>query len=118
LLEEYALHRLLHIFKVNNDFDTSGEGAQVAAPFDAAKKFLLEHNQVKPSQHVALRLTACDGDLINFNPTPEDPANSLVRLGSGLSHLCQVNRLIEPWEVLLDLGQSSSLNYQILSLAM
>jgi hypothetical protein len=67
---------------------------------------------------VALRLTTCDGDLINFNPTIEDPANSLIRIGSGLSHLCQVNRLIEPWEVLIDLGQSSSLNYQMLSMAL
>jgi len=95
---------------LNSDFDSSLDGAQ-AAPFEAAKRFLIELNQVKPSQHVALRLTASDGDLINLNPTPEDPSNSLIRHGSGLSHLCQVNRLIEPWEVLLDLGQSSSLNY-------
>ena len=27
LLEEYALHRILHIFKVNTEFDTSGEMA-------------------------------------------------------------------------------------------
>jgi len=65
-----------------------------------------------------LRLSLTDGDLINQNPTLEDPANSLIRLGSGLNHLSAVPKLLEPWEVLIDLGHYSSFNYQMLSMAL
>lgn len=67
---------------------------------------------------MALRLSLADSDLLNQNPTLEDPAHSFVRLGSGLHNLTQVNKLVEPWEVLIDLGHYSSFNYQILSLTL
>jgi hypothetical protein len=59
-----------------------------------------------------------DTDLVNQNPTLEDPANSLIRLGSGLSHLPQVNKMLDPWQVLIDLGHYSSYNYSMLTLAL
>lgn len=67
---------------------------------------------------MALRLSLAEPDLISLNPTLEDPANSLIRLGSGLNHLSQVSKLLEPWEVLIDLGHYSSFNYQMLSTAL
>lgn len=40
-LEEYALHRLLYIFRVNPEFENSaGESTQ----FEVAKRFLIEHH--------------------------------------------------------------------------
>lgn len=107
-IEEYALHRLLFIFKTSPDFEDANE----------LRKFLVEHHQIKPFQNVALRATMIDTDLVNQNPTFEDPANSLIRLGSGLSHLPQVSKLLEPWEVLIDLGHYSSYNYQMLTMAL
>lgn len=67
---------------------------------------------------MALRLSLAESDLISLNPTLEDPANSLIRLGSGLNHLSQASKLLEPWEVLIDLGHYSSINYQMLSNAL
>ena len=112
-LEEYALHRLLHILRVCPEF----EGTQ-DAQFEAAKKFLTDHHQIKPCQNVALRLSLADADLVCQNPTLEDPAHAFVRLGSGLHNLTQASKLVEPWEVLIDLGHFSSFNYQILSLTL
>ena len=42
----------------------------------------------------------------------------MIRIGSGLNHLTQVQKLLEPWEVLIDLGHYSSYNYQMLSMAL
>jgi len=65
-----------------------------------------------------MRLSLGNGDLVSCNPTQEDPSNSLVRVGSGLDHLSQASKFMEPWELLLDLGHYSSFNYQILTMAM
>jgi hypothetical protein len=104
----------LHILRTYPEFESSPDTPN----FDAAKKFLVDHHQIKPSQNVALRLSLTDGDLITQNPTLEDPANSMIRLGSGLNHLTQAQKLLEPWEVLIDLGHYSSYNYQMLSMAL
>lgn len=39
-------------------------------------------------------------------------------MGSGLSHLPQISKLLEPWEILIDLGHYSSVNYQTLTMAL
>ena len=65
-----------------------------------------------------MRLSLGDGDLIGQNPTLEDPTNQMLRQGSGLEHLGFSNKVMEPWELLLDLGQYCSFNYQILTMAL
>ena len=75
--EEYGIHRLLHIFRMYPEFENNGDASFTT--FEAAKKFLLDHHQIKPCQNVALRLSLADSDLISQNPTLEDPANSLIR---------------------------------------
>ena len=107
ILEDYAIHRLIHVLKTYPEFESANDTPN----FDAAKKFLIDHHQIKPYQNVALRLSLTDGDLINQNPTLEDPTNSMMRVGSGLNHLIQTQKLIEPWEVLIDLGHYASYNY-------
>ena len=72
----------------------------------------------KAGANVALRLLLGEGDLIGQNPVPVDPVNSLISVGSGIDHLLNVNKILEPWQVLIDLGHFSSLNYNMLSLAL
>jgi hypothetical protein len=79
---------------------------------------VLSHNVAKGNQSVTLRSVMAGGDLITINPNVEDPANSIIRAGSGLDHLVNIGRILEPWEVLLDLGHFSSFNYQVLSMAL
>lgn len=112
VIEDYALHRLLHTLRIYPEFEVNEPA------FEAARKFLIDFNQIKPAQNVALRLSATDGDLIVQNPTFEDPANSIIRPGSGLTHLLYCNKFLEPWEVLIDLGHYSAVNYQTLTLAL
>ena len=69
--EEYGIHRLLHIFRMYPEFENNGDASFTT--FEAAKKFLLDHHQIKPC------LSLADSDLISQNPTLEDPANSLIR---------------------------------------
>jgi hypothetical protein len=72
---------------------------------------ILGETPLKPSQSVALRLKAQYGDLITLNPSSDEPSNALIRNGSGLEHLSMANKILEPWEVLLDLGHYVSFNY-------
>jgi hypothetical protein len=51
------------------------------------------------------------GDLITQNPSLDEPSNAIIRNGSCLEHLSQTSRILEPWEVLLDLGHHVSYNY-------
>ena len=47
-------------------------------------------------------------DWLSSNPSPDDPTNSLTKPGSGFEHLEHVSSIMEPWELLLDLGHFSS----------
>lgn len=48
------------------------------------------------------------------NISPEDPSNSLLKEGMGLSHLDKSFKILEPWQVLLELGHYTSYNYNYL----
>lgn len=63
-------------------------------------------------------MKASFGDLITQNPSFDEPSNAIIRNGSGLEHLCLANKILEPWEVLLDLGHFVSYNYQQLIMAL
>lgn len=85
---------------------------------EQAKQFVISHNTARSCQSVALRTIQQQNDLTQANPLPDDPVNSLIRLGSGLDQLVNISKSVEPWEILLDLGQFSSYNYQVLSMAL
>lgn len=57
-------------------------------------------------------------DLVTQNPSVDEPSNAIIRNGSGLEHLTLASRILEPWEVLLDLGHHISFNYQQLIMAL
>lgn len=69
------------------------------------------------SHHVALRLSL-GTDLIRSNANVDDPSVCLIKDGSGFEHLDKISKVMEPWELLLDLGHYSSYNYQILNMAL
>lgn len=56
--------------------------------------------------------------MIGFNPSVDDPSNSLIKVGSDFESLTNVGTFLQPWEVLLDLGHYSSFDYQVLSMAL
>ena len=51
------------------------------------------------------------GDLLSQNPSQDDPTNSMIRTGSDFENLQIVSKIMQPWEVLLDLGHYSSFDY-------
>lgn len=65
-----------------------------------------------------MRIALGGGDLLSQNPSPDDPTNSLIRIGSDFEHLMQASKIMQPWEVLLDLGHYSSFDYQVLNMAL
>lgn len=42
------------------------------------------------------------------------PSYTIMREGSGLEHLEFVNKVLQPWEVLIDIGHNSSYMYDYL----
>ena len=115
-LEEYAVHRLSFLQATDPDFSDAHLASN--PKLKEAFRMVLGENPLKPAQSVALRLKASFGDLITQNPSPDDPSNALLRNGSGLEHLSHANKVLEPWEVLLDLGHFISFNYQQLIMAL
>ena len=65
-----------------------------------------------------MRIALGGGDLLSQNPSPDDPTNSMIRIGSDFEHLMQASKIMQPWEVLLDLGHYSSFDYQVLNMAL
>lgn len=51
---------------------------------------------------------------MNNISTEEICSLSLLKDGSGLEHLDKANKVLEPWEILLDLGHFSTYNYNYL----
>ena len=69
------------------------------------------------NQSVSLRLTMNE-DWTAANPSPDDPTNALIKPGSGFEHLEHVSSIMEPWELLLDLGHFSSNMFQTINMAL
>lgn len=110
VIEEYAVHRLSFIQATDADFNEVQLAANPKLK-DALRLIFNEQSNYKPSLSVALRLRANMGDLITQNPSSDEPSNAIIRNGSGLEHLTLTSRILEPWEVLLDLGHHISFNY-------
>jgi hypothetical protein len=67
----------------------------------------------KPNAHISLRGTI-QQDLIYANSNPDEPSISLFKDGVGLDFLDKSYKMLEPWQLLLDLGHLSSYNYNLL----
>lgn len=52
------------------------------------------------------------------NINTDEPSISLIKEGSGLDNLDKASKMLEPWEILIDLGHMSSYNYNYLLLAL
>ena len=68
---------------------------------------------MKSGSHVSLRL-AMMPNLIHSNASVDDPSISLIKDGVGLDNLDKSYRMLEPWQVLIDLGHYSTYNHTYL----
>jgi len=111
-LPEYAVHRLNYILQVYPEFrhDDTLQNVRHTLNDNVSGKSSYSH-------HVALRLSL-GTDLMCSNANIDDPSVCLTKDGSGFEHLDKISKVMEPWELLLDLGHYSSYNYQILNMAL
>ena len=65
-----------------------------------------------------MRANLLDGDLISQNPSLEDPSISMLKVGSDFDRLSNVSTIMQPWEVLADLGYYSNFDYQVLTMVL
>jgi len=71
---------------------------------------------MKSSTHIALReaennqIYACNA----INTFTDESSLSFLKEGNGLDFLEKMNKILEPWEVLLDIGPFSTYNYNYL----
>ena len=105
-LPEYAVHRILFLF---DTFPEIGQDPQLKEP----KQFLIESNASRFSQFTPLRLSLHQ-DITNINSHPELPSFSFLRDGCGLEHLEFAHQVLQPWELLIDIGHNSSYMYDYL----
>ena len=75
----------------------------------------MDSNQTKPgqAQHISLR-GALQQDLMYSNVTLEEPSICLFKEGNGIDNLDKSYKMLEPWQLLIDLGHFSSYNYNYL----
>jgi len=48
------------------------------------------------------------------NISSDEPSHSLFREGTGLENLDKASKMLEPWQLLLDIGHMGSFNYNFL----
>lgn len=75
--------------------------------------YIIDSNQIKQTSHIALR-GMLQQDLMHENTNSEDPSISLIKEGSGLDNLDKAHKMLEPWQLLLDLGHFSTYHYNYL----
>lgn len=74
---------------------------------------LISANVQKSHAHISMRATLSP-DTMDANTNLEDPSISMLKEGSGLDHLDKSNKMLEPWQILLDLGHYATYNYNYL----
>lgn len=52
------------------------------------------------------------------NSNPDEPSVSLIKEGTGLDNLDKTSKMLEPWQLLLDLGHLATYNYNYLLMAL
>jgi hypothetical protein len=105
-LPEYAIHRILYLFDTNVDLKND-------ALLKEPKQFIIETNASRFTQFTALR-ASLGQDVAQANCHSDLPSYNLLKDGGGLEHLEFVNQVLQPWEVLIDIGHSSSYMYDFL----
>lgn len=65
---------------------------------------------MKNTSHVSLR-SALQQDLMYSNTSPDDPSISLIKDGNGLDNLDKAFKILEPWQLLVDIGHYCTYNY-------
>ncbi len=73
-------------------------------------QYLVDSNPVKITSHVSLR-GAMLQDLMFANVHQDDPSISLFKEGNGIDNLDKSYKMLEPWQLLIELGHMSSYNY-------
>jgi hypothetical protein len=76
-------------------------------------QYIRDSNPIKGGSHVSLR-PALQSDLLFASTSPEDPSISLIKEGTGLDSLDKSYKILEPWQVLIDLGHFCTYNYNYL----
>jgi hypothetical protein len=79
----------------------------------APLQYIIDSNQLKVSSAIGMR-SVIQQDLMYSNTLTEEPSYSLLKEGSGLDHLDKACRMVQPWQLLLDLGHYASYNYNYL----
>ena len=105
-LPEYAIHRILFLF------DTIPE-LQLDAELRQPKQLIIETNANKYSQFTPLR-SSLHQDISQVNSHSDMPSYTILRDGCGLEHLEFAQKVLQPWEILIDIGHSSSYMYDFL----
>ncbi len=73
----------------------------------------MESNPLKAGSHISMR-GALQQDLMHANASVEDPSICLTKDGNGIDNLDKSFRMLEPWQLLVDLGHFASYNYNYL----
>ena len=102
-LPEYAAHRILFLID-------SLPGLQ---DLQDQKQTFINSLQSKFSQFTPLRCSLHQ-DASQINSNIELPSFNILREGCGLEHLELVHKILQPWEVLIDVGHSASYHYDFL----
>lgn len=76
-------------------------------------QYIRDSNPLKLGSIISLR-AALQPDITLANTSPENPSFSLFREGSGLDTLDKSYKVLEPWQILLDLGHFCTYNYNYL----
>lgn len=77
---------------------------------DQIAQYLQNSHTLKPATHLSLRL-ALNQDLMYANTSSEDLSISLFKDGNGIDNLDKSYKMLEPWQILVDLGHFASYNY-------
>ena len=115
------MHRLNYILTVYPEFREDSSQVDCEHPpnfLNAVAQFKAQTTKKPQTTSVALRVNLGDGDLLNQNPSAEDPSFSLIKTGSDFDSLTKVSNFMQPWEVLQDLGYYSNFDYQVLTMVL
>lgn len=76
-------------------------------------QYIRDSNPMKTGSHVGLR-PALQSDLLSANTNPDDPSISLFKEGIGLDNLDKTYKILEPWQLLIDVGHFCTYNHSYL----
>jgi hypothetical protein len=109
-LPEYAIHRLLYLFDTLPEFSADFSLRDI-------KQHILQASMGKFSSFTPLR-GVLHQDALQLNSHPEILPFNFFREGGGLDEFLDIQNLLEPWEILLDLGHSYSHSFDSLMRAL